>query len=385
MTINTVTATPDIIKDCILSLAKDPILRKMSPYIWGKPGIGKSEIVAQVGEELNMKVIDLRLTRMDSTDLTGLPYLHEESQKTIYYLPEFLPTKEMIEEWGKDGAILFLDELSAAEPRLQASSYELILDRRIGKYILPDNVMVVAAGNRVEDGAIAYDLTSALSDRFIHFVAMSSLDSWLKWEKGMAENGAPIHPTVKSFLQARPDFLDEGFKGTVADSDDKINPSPRSWKRVSDLMFAVSNDRLRKILIPGIIGAACANEFFFVIEEIASLAPMSEYVRLGLAQDDKALREILPQTTASLFGLGYSLPAYCVKEDDFIGACYVIKVMSDIEDDKPRKEILVSSMISLLTRANTIDKGKLPRKITRSKAYRIMREEHMKAFAEMDY
>jgi hypothetical protein len=51
---------------------------------------------------------------MDSTDLTGLPYLHQESKKTIYYLPEFLPTEEMIANSGKEGCIIFLDELSAA-------------------------------------------------------------------------------------------------------------------------------------------------------------------------------------------------------------------------------------------------------------------------------
>lgn len=150
MTINTVPATPDMVKNCILELAKNTDLRKIAPYIWGPPGIGKSDIVRQVAQTLNWSLIDLRLTRMDSTDLTGLPYLHEDSRQTIYYLPEFLPTEEMIKDWGKNGCIIFLDELSAAEPRLQASAYELILDRRIGKYSLPDNVMVVAAGNRID-------------------------------------------------------------------------------------------------------------------------------------------------------------------------------------------------------------------------------------------
>jgi len=150
MTINTVPATPDMIKECIIKIAKDTELRKIASYIWGPAGIGKSDIVRQIANELDWALIDLRLTRMDSTDLTGLPYLHEESKQTIYYLPEFLPTAEMIAEWGKKGCIIFLDELSASEPRLQASAYELILDRRIGKYKLPDNVMVVAAGNRID-------------------------------------------------------------------------------------------------------------------------------------------------------------------------------------------------------------------------------------------
>lgn len=73
----------------------------------------KSDVVRQIANDLNWHLIDLRLTRMDSTDLSGLPYLHEESKQTIFYLPEFLPTEKMIEDWGKDGCIIFLDELSA--------------------------------------------------------------------------------------------------------------------------------------------------------------------------------------------------------------------------------------------------------------------------------
>lgn len=383
MTINTVSATPNIIKNCILELARDPELRKIAAYIWGPPGIGKSHIVSQIANKLNWALIDLRLTRMDSTDLTGLPYLHEEEKKTIYYLPEFLPTEEMIEEWGKKGCIIFLDELSAAELRLQASAYELVLDRRVGKYKLPDNVMVIAAGNRIEDGAIAYDLTSALSDRFIHFNAMPSLESWLEWEKEQAELGNPIAKEIKAFLKTQPQFLDEGFQSTGAINDDKIKPSPRSWEKVSNIIKTIKDDKLRKILIPGLVGAATAHEFFFVCEEIASLSPMSEYIRLGNLKDDEGIKAILPQKTSGLFGLGYSLPSYCTKENDFLGACYVFNIMANIKDNKPRKEILVTSIISLMLKAQSIDNSNLPVKIARSPAYKAMRKEHMAAFSEI--
>lgn len=73
----------------------------------------KSDVVRQIAAELNWHLIDLRLTRMDSTDLSGLPYLHEESKQTIFYLPEFLPTEDSIEALNKEGCIIFLDELSA--------------------------------------------------------------------------------------------------------------------------------------------------------------------------------------------------------------------------------------------------------------------------------
>jgi hypothetical protein len=261
--------------------------------------------------------------------------------------------------------------------------YELLLDRRIGKYIVPNNVMIIAAGNRVEDGAIAYDLSSAVSDRFVHFDVMTSVQSWLKWEQRRANNGRPIVPAVKAFLQARPEFLDEGFK-SVTDSDDKINPSSRSWERVSNIMETITDESLLKVILPGVLGSAAAHEFWFCYEELTGLAPMSEYVRLGILEDDDAIKAILPTKTTGLYGLSYSLPSYCTKEEDFLGACYVLNVLGNIKDNLPRKEILVTSVISLFTKAQKVDNKKLPFKIRASKAYAIMRKEHMMACSDLE-
>lgn len=149
MTINTVTTTVGNVKDLLLAQCKNDVLRQFASWIHGAPGVGKSEIMAQVAKEMNYQLIDLRLTRMDTTDLTGLPYLDPETKQTIFYLPEFLPTEESISAAGFDGALIFLDELSSAEPRLQVSAYELVLDRKVGNYIAPQNCFIVAAGNRV--------------------------------------------------------------------------------------------------------------------------------------------------------------------------------------------------------------------------------------------
>jgi hypothetical protein len=124
--------------------------------------------------------------------------------------------------------------------------------------------MIVAASNRITDGAICHDLTSALSDRFIHFDVMTSVNSWLKWEQRRADNGRPIIPVVKAFLQARPEFLDEGFK-SITESDDKITVSPRSWERVSNIMESITDEALLKVILPGVLGSAAAHEFWFAI------------------------------------------------------------------------------------------------------------------------
>lgn len=125
MTINTINTNPAHLKNCLSAIITSPVLYKKAQFLWGNPGIGKSQIVRQIAIELNYKLFDIRLTTKDSTDLTGLPYLHEETKKTIYYIPEFFPSKEELEAEGYAGGIIFLDELSSAEPRIQVAAYEL--------------------------------------------------------------------------------------------------------------------------------------------------------------------------------------------------------------------------------------------------------------------
>jgi hypothetical protein len=148
-------------------------------------------------------------------------------------------------------------------------------------------------------------------------------------------------------------------------------------------MEKVEEEQLLKVILPGVLGSATAHEFFFAIEELGALASMSEYIRLGLAEDDEGLKAILPKKITGLYGLSYSLPSYCTTEDDFLGACYVLNVLANIEDNLPRKEILVVSVISLFTKAQKVDNKKLPFKIRASKAYAAMRKEHMLACSEL--
>ena len=377
MTINTITSNPSRIKECLRTTIKSPILSKKASWIWGGPGQGKSQIVAQLAREFNYKLFDIRLTTKDSTDLTGLPYLHEETKKTIYYIPEFFPSEKELESEGYKGGIIFLDELSSAEQRIQVAAYELCLDRRVGNYKLPDNVVVIAAGNRIEDRAIAYDLTSAISDRFIHYVINISAQDWLPWAE--ANN---IHRSVLIMIKTKPEFLNGGFSESI-ENDNKINPSPRSWATVSDVMYEVKEDFVRKAMINGILGTGAAQEFFFVIEELGSLLPMSEYIALGLAEDEKAIQEVLPTTLPALYGLGYSLPAYCKSEDDYIAACFLFNVLGGMNDGEnsrgnsclPYKEIMANSMITLFTQAHAKGGIKKAQAVRRSSAYSVIRKQ----------
>ena len=114
------------------------VVQKVPTFLWGAPGIGKSSIVKQIADEKGLDFIDLRLALMDPTDLKGIPFYDKETHTALWAPPAFLPRE------GE--GILFLDELNSAAPAVQSSAYQLILDRRIGEYELPDGWAIVAAG-----------------------------------------------------------------------------------------------------------------------------------------------------------------------------------------------------------------------------------------------
>ena len=126
-------------------------------FIWGAPGIGKSELVAGItdsGELGNALCIDLRLALLEPTDLRGYPFRNPENNTMEWSPPSDLPSKELAESY--DNIILFLDELNSAPPSVQAAAYQLVLNRRVGQYVLPDNVRIIAAGNRETDRGVTY-------------------------------------------------------------------------------------------------------------------------------------------------------------------------------------------------------------------------------------
>ena len=211
-------------------------------FLWGPPGIGKSSIVRQVAADKGLAILDVRAPLLDPTDLRGLPYVADGSAK--WAPPAFLPQND-----GSEG-LLFFDELNAAPPLVQASLYQLTLDRRVGEYVLPDGWRIIAAGNRSEDAAIVFRMPSALANRFIHIDFEANHEDWQDWA---AAN--QIHPLVQAFLRLRSELLldmtnmDRGF------------PTPRSWEMVSDALKAFGNaSEILDVLI-GTIGEGAAIEF----------------------------------------------------------------------------------------------------------------------------
>ena len=156
------TVTPNGAKKSIFRAFK----KKRPLFIWGPPGIGKSEIVQQIGDSLEAPVIDIRLSLWEPTDIKGIPYFDSNVGKMVWASPAELPDAEFASK--HKNVILFLDEMNSAAPAVQAAAYQLVLNRRVGQYVLPDNVLIVAAGNREADKGVVYRMPAPLANRFVH-------------------------------------------------------------------------------------------------------------------------------------------------------------------------------------------------------------------------
>ncbi|BBG66677.1 MoxR-like ATPases [Hydrogenimonas sp.] len=215
-------------------------------FLWGPPGIGKSSIVKEIAEQRGIGFMDLRLTLLDPTDLRGIPFFDSGSQKAVWAPPAFLP--DGTEEEG----ILFLDELNTAAPMVQAGAYQLILDRRIGEYRLPDGWAIVAAGNRESDRGAVFRMPAPLANRFVHLEMEIDARQWRSWA---LENG--FDPSVVGFIAARPDAL----FAFDAKSAHRSFATPRSWEYVDKIVKSTPEPELLMPLISGSIGEELAAEF----------------------------------------------------------------------------------------------------------------------------
>ena len=148
---------------------------KRPVFLWGAPGIGKSDIVKQIAEETGREVIDVRLSLWEPTDIKGIPFFNPESRTMQWAAPAELPSDP------DSTAVLFLDELNSAAPATQAAAYQLILNGRIGTYVLPKGVSLVAAGNRESDKGVTYRMPAPLANRFLHLELKTNFDDWQEW------------------------------------------------------------------------------------------------------------------------------------------------------------------------------------------------------------
>ena len=235
--------------------AKLPLKDMPSVMLWGPPGIGKSQLVKQLASKLGkatnktVNVTDVRLILFNPVDLRGIPTSNADKTLSVWLKPKIFDMNTS----DKVLNILFLDEISAAPQSVQAAAYQITLDRVIGEHKLPDNCLVVAAGNRVTDCSVAYKMPRALSNRLLHIEITPDFSSWREWA---VRSG--INDKVIGFLSFKQNYLNE----EEITNDDLAFPTPRSWEMVSNILNNVSSDmKFAYPLISGLVGAGIAAEF----------------------------------------------------------------------------------------------------------------------------
>lgn len=197
------------------------------PYIAGPPAIGKSQVVAQVASDANALMIDLRLSQILSEDMTGLPERDEKKGKAVYMPFDFFPLEGDEIPAGYSGWMLFLDELSSASEEVLAAAYSLILDRTVGGKKLHPKCLVVAAGNRASDNAIARELPDTLITRMLPIEMKINHKDWIRWANGHSK----ANEAVVDFLEKNPSML---YAPTKAKDRQELEtyPTPRGWEKV---------------------------------------------------------------------------------------------------------------------------------------------------------
>lgn len=225
-------------------------------FLEGPPGGGKSAMPRQVIEELSTKdeefgLVDIRLAQRDPSDVRGV-FAVIDGEGRWLPSPEF-PFKSAAGKFPKRG-ILLLDEITSCPPLMQAVSYQLVLDRKMGEEELLPGWYTMAAGNQLKDRAVVYRMSTALANRFFHVHYDVNLDDWTEWAQQ-----SQINSNLIGFLNWRPELLAPEFN---TESDEKAFPSPRTWEYVSQLLGGITgNSRILHECLEGTIGKGATAEF----------------------------------------------------------------------------------------------------------------------------
>lgn len=212
-----------------------PLKKYPSVMLWGPPGVGKSQGIKEIAEVIEQKtnkkvvVTDVRLLLFNPVDLRGIPTANEDKTLAVWLKPKIF---KMDEDKGTVN-ILFLDEISSAPPSVQAAAYQITLDRMVGEHKLPDNCIVIAAGNRVTDKSVAYNMPKALANRLCHLQIKTDADSWHDWA---IKSG--VHPFVAGYLEYNRVMLMQFEASEAALS----FPTPRSWEMVSNILNSTKEE-----------------------------------------------------------------------------------------------------------------------------------------------
>lgn len=274
------------------------IRAKLVPMLVGSPGCGKSQIIYKIAEDYNLKVIDLRLSQCDPTDLAGFPTI--QGNRADYVPMAHFPIEGDSIPKGYSGWLLFLDEATSAPPAIQAAAYKLILDRMVGTHHLHKNVAIVCAGNLETDNAIVQPMSTALQSRLVHMELVVDAEEWTNWA---AEND--IDHRISDYIKFKPGQL---FTFSP-DHTDKTYACPRTWEFANRVLQVTDDSSAERLpMLAGTLSEGVAREFVTYMKIYADLPKPHE---IETSPESVAV----PKEPSILFALTGSLAHNANKEN----------------------------------------------------------------------
>lgn len=237
----------------IRTMTLDCLYAGLVPFIQGSPGVGKSSILRSIGKELNLQLIDHRLSTSAPEDLSGLPRFDENGLARFAPFADLFPLENTAMPDGKDGWLLFLDEFNSASKAVQAAAYKLILDKQVGQFNLHERVAVVTAGNLSTDRAITNPIGTAMQSRVVHLELQVDFEEWL-YDVALAEN---YDERIIAYLS----YKQEALMDFRPDHNEKTFACPRTWEFMNRLVKDKDITEEKTPLYAGTITSGVAVDF----------------------------------------------------------------------------------------------------------------------------
>lgn len=301
-------------------------------YLKGASGIGKSEMVGQLAKELDAELYDIRLGLYDTIDLNGIGIPDIENKLAIFTRPEFLPP----EKGNGQKYLIFLDEMNHADEKLLGSAYQITLERRIGTHKLPDNVLIIAAGNTKTDNGIAFTLPSPLVNRFVTINVIPYIDDWLVYAKERN-----IDWRILSFLKSNPEYLHK----FVSNSEEDNFPTPRNWVKLNQFINEFEDEAFMRVIMNGMFGYGTYTVFKEYIELIKKIPTMKDIIK-------GVFRVQLDKDLSDAYAFSMLASSYVKNNIMDLTVDNIINLFKYIETQEQNKEVMYMLSIEIMTIVN---------------------------------
>lgn len=304
---------------------EDGRVNLLSSYLEGEPGVGKSAVAKAIARAINYYMHDIRANQMSPDDAGGIRMPNVETRTTDWFAPYWLPSpdgrvldeegNERLNEHGKpyDGTLLFYDELASADDRVRKPLFGVFLDRELNGRPLPDNCMVMAAGNEADTGTMVFELDNATRTRFATLRVTADFTSWVN---DFAPD-ANITPTVVAYLKNNMDQFCMTEKAVQNNLD--LYGNPRSWEHVSIIERSLmrekadysDEDKLAALeqMIAGKIGTELAAQFMATFQIVAKMTSLFDLIA-AMKKDKNSVKQLWPKEMSQLYALSYSMMSY---------------------------------------------------------------------------